>query len=95
MWDPTTFVGATRVSGTQRAALRDVEGCGIDGCSGASTARDVHVVEDYRAGDSTRTGDARIDLVLVSDISSTHGRRLSRDHDHTPKAEKPSDRAPS
>ena len=45
VWDPAAFVGATHVSEPERAALRDVEGWGLDDVFRRfNEPRDVHVV---------------------------------------------------
>ena len=79
VWDPAAFVGATHVSEPERAALRDVEGWGLDDVFRRFNEPGTFTWWDYRAGDFHEGRGMRIDLVLVSDdlVAARH-RRLPR-----------------
>ena len=67
VWDPAAFVGATHVSEPERAALRSVEGWGLDDVFRRFNDPGTFTWWDYRAGDFHQGRGLRIDLVLVSD----------------------------
>ena len=67
VWDPAEFVGSTHVSEPERAALRDVEGWGLDDVFRRFNDAGTFTWWDYRAGDFHQGRGMRIDLVLVSD----------------------------
>jgi exodeoxyribonuclease III len=67
VWDPQAFVGATHVSGPERAALQALEEWGLVDAFRASYPDDrLFSYWDYRAGDFHEHRGMRIDLVLLS-----------------------------
>jgi len=93
VWDPAAFVGATHVSEPERAALRDVEGWGLDDVFRRFNEPGTFTWWDYRAGDFHEGRGMRIDLVLVSDDLVQRAVGAFRDRDAR-KGQKPSDHAP-
>ena len=93
VWDPAAFVGATHVSEPERAALRDVEGWGLDDVFRRFNEPGIFTWWDYRAGDFHQGRGMRIDLVLVSDDLVERATGAFRDRDAR-KGQKPSDHAP-
>jgi exodeoxyribonuclease-3 len=68
VWDISQFLGATHVSGPERAALREFEAWGLVDAFRAvyPDADGLYSWWDYRAGDFHKGRGMRIDLVLVS-----------------------------
>ncbi len=68
VWDISQFLGATHVSKPERAALRELEACGlVDAFRVVYPEVDgLYSWWDYRAGDFHKGRGMRIDLVLVS-----------------------------
>jgi exodeoxyribonuclease-3 len=68
VWDISQFLGATHVSGPERAALRELEAWGLVDAFRAvyPDADGLYSWWDYRAGDFHKGRGMRIDLVLVS-----------------------------
>jgi exodeoxyribonuclease III len=93
VWDPAAFVGATHVSEPERAALRSVEGWGLDDVFRRFNDPGTFTWWDYRAGDFHQGRGLRIDLVLVSDDLVQRATGAFRDRDAR-KGQKPSDHAP-
>ncbi len=93
VWDPAAFVGATHVSESERAALRSVEGWGLDDVFRRFNDPGTFTWWDYRAGDFHQGRGLRIDLVLVSDDLVQRATGAFRDRDAR-KGQKPSDHAP-
>ena len=93
VWDPAAFVGATHVSEPERAALRAVEGWGLDDVFRRFNDPGTFTWWDYRAGDFHEGRGLRIDLVLVSDDLVSRATGAFRDRDAR-KGQKPSDHAP-
>ena len=93
VWDPAAFVGATHVSEPERAALRSVEGWGLDDVFRRFNEPGTFTWWDYRAGDFHQGRGLRIDLVLVSDDLVQRATGAFRDRDAR-KGQKPSDHAP-
>lgn len=93
VWDPAAFVGATHVSESERAALRHVEGWGLDDVFRRFNDHGTFTWWDYRAGDFHQGRGMRIDLVLVSDDLVQRATGAFRDRDAR-KGSKPSDHAP-
>ncbi len=93
VWDPAAFVGATHVSEPERAALRHVEGWGLDDVFRRFNEPGTFTWWDYRAGDFHEGRGMRIDLVLVSDDLVQRATGAFRDRDAR-KGKKPSDHAP-
>ena len=93
VWDPAAFVGATHVSEPERAALRGVEGWGLDDIFRRFNDPGTFTWWDYRAGDFHQGRGLRIDLILVSDDLVQRATGSFRDRDAR-KGQKPSDHAP-
>ena len=93
VWDPAAFVGATHVSEPERAALRAVEGWGLDDVFRRFNDPGTFTWWDYRAGDFHQGRGMRIDLILVSDDLVQRAVGAFRDRDAR-KGTKPSDHAP-
>jgi exodeoxyribonuclease-3 len=93
VWDPAAFVGATHVSEPERAALREVEGWGLDDVFRRFNEPGTFTWWDYRAGDFHEGRGMRIDLVLVSHDLVQRATGAFRDRDAR-KGQKPSDHAP-
>jgi exodeoxyribonuclease-3 len=68
VWDISQFLGATHVSGPERAALRELEAWGLVDAFRAvyPDADGLYSWWDYRAGDFHKGHGMRIDLVFVS-----------------------------
>ena len=81
VWDPAAFVGATHVSEPERAALRQVEGWGLDDVFRRFNEPGTFTWWDYRSGDFHQGRGMRIDLVLVSDDLVERATGAFRDHD--------------
>ena len=91
VWDPAAFVGATHVSEPERAALRAVEGWGLDDVFRRFNDPGTFTWWDYRAGDFHQGRGLRIDLVLVSDdlVQRATGAFRDRDAAQGPQAVRP------
>jgi exodeoxyribonuclease-3 len=81
------------VSEPERAALREVEGWGLDDVFRRFNEPGTFTWWDYRAGDFHEGRGMRIDLVLVSDDLVKRASGAFRDRDAR-KGQKPSDHAP-
>ena len=93
VWDPAAYVGATHVSEPERAALREVEGWGLNDVFRRFNEPGTFTWWDYRAGDFHNGRGMRIDLVLISDDLVERATGAARDRDAR-KGKKPSDHAP-
>ena len=93
-YDPSLFVGATHVSGPERAALRAIEATGLVDLTRALNAETpLYSWWDYRNGAFHRGWGLRIDLLLVD--ASLLGRAVASYVDRNArKGDKPSDHAP-
>jgi exodeoxyribonuclease-3 len=94
VWDPAAFVDSTHVSADERAALAELEACGL-----RDLFRDVYDDGglfswwDYRAGNFHKGRGMRIDLVLGSDSVAASLRSILIDRNER-KGPSPSDHAP-
>ena len=99
MWDPAAFVGATHVSGPERAALASLIDWGlVDVFQQQHPEGGIFSWWDYRGGDFHKGQGMRIDLVLLTGRSLAE--RCSRaviDREarkKSPAGNKPSDHTP-
>lgn len=98
VWDPAHFVGATHVTGPERAALGSVLDWGLVDVFGRLHPNGgIFSWWDYRAGDFHKGHGMRIDLVLLSDTLADRCSRAEVDREarkKSPAGNKPSDHAP-
>jgi exodeoxyribonuclease III len=94
VWDPAAFVGATHVSGPERAALATLLDWGLEDVFAREHPEGgIFSWWDYRAGDFHQGRGMRIDLVLVTRPLAERLVSAVIDRDAR-KGKKPSDHAP-
>lgn len=93
VWDPAEFLGATHVTGPERAAVEDLLALGLTDRRPRSLKGAPFTYWDYRAGNFHRGCGMRIDLVLLSSDLASNVSDAFIDRDAR-KGSKPSDHAP-
>ncbi len=94
VWDPAEFVGATHVSGPERAALDELLSWGlVDVFRRLYDDERLFTWWDYRAGNFHKHRGMRIDLILATEVLAGRARYGLIDR-NARKGQKPSDHAP-
>ena len=94
VWDPAVFVGATHVTGPERAALGELRALGLEDVLPRALKHDTpYTYWDYRAGMFHKNMGMRIDLVYGSGAATSAVKDAYVDRDAR-KGKGPSDHAP-